>query len=106
MVGQHDVADVPALVREVVVELVADLETRLVRNRGADRLALKPSKRNLAWSEAHLRERERDFVMNTAPGVQTPASALLARHRHLQVDNTGEDPHPAAERIAAWLAGN
>ena len=40
------------------VELVADLPTRLERNRGEDRLLAKPSKRDLAWSEAHLRERE------------------------------------------------
>jgi hypothetical protein len=85
------------------VELAADLDTRLVRNQAADRLALKPSKRDLTWSEAHLRERERDFVMNTEPGVTTPADALLGRHRHLRIDTETLAPDAAAELIAAWL---
>ena len=40
------------------VELAADLDTRLQRNRDEGRLLAKPSKRDLVWSEAHLRERE------------------------------------------------
>jgi hypothetical protein len=51
------------------VELAANLETRLGRNRGEDRLLAKPSKRDLAWSDAHLRERE-NWVMNTDPTVR------------------------------------
>jgi hypothetical protein len=85
------------------VELSADLGTRLVRNRSEDRLEAKPSKRDLEWSEAHLRERERTFVMNTEPAVPTPADALLGRHRHLRVDTVATDPAAAAERILAWL---
>jgi hypothetical protein len=40
------------------VELAADLQTWLGRNRGEDRLLAKPSKRNLPWSDAYLHERE------------------------------------------------
>jgi hypothetical protein len=86
------------------VELSADLGTRLVRNRGEDRLAAKPSKRDLEWSEAHLHERERTFVMNTEPGVSTPAHALLGRHRHLKIDNGDANPGATADRIVSWLA--
>lgn len=88
------------------VELVADLETRLVRNRGADRLDAKPSKRDLAWSEEHVRKMEAENVMQTDPATPLPADAVLADHRHLVVDNHGDDPDAAAEQIVAWLAGN
>jgi hypothetical protein len=87
------------------VELVADLDTRLVRNRGEDRLLAKPTKRDLAWSEAHLHECEVN-VMNTDPTVSTPADEVLQRHRHLRVDNHGSDPGAAAGQIVAWLASN
>ena len=87
------------------VELVADLDTRLVRNRGEDRLLAKPTKRDLAWSDAHLHECEVN-VMNTDPAVSTPADELLQRHRHLRVDNQGSDPGAVAEQVVTWLAGN
>ncbi|WP_309648020.1 hypothetical protein [Nocardioides sp.] len=83
------------------VELAADLETRLERNRGEDRLIAKPSKRDLAWSEAHLRERER-WVMNTDQATALPADDVLAAHRHLRLDTRRLAPDVAAEQIIAW----
>jgi hypothetical protein len=88
------------------VELVADLPTRLARNRGADRLLAKPSKRDLAWSDGHLHERESSWAMNTDPMVPMAADAVLAAHRHLRLDNSAPDPLAAAERVVAWLATN
>jgi hypothetical protein len=85
------------------VELVADLDTRLGRNRGEDRLLAKPTKRDLEWSDAHLHECEVN-VMNTDSDLSTPADATLAEHRHLRLDNHGSDPGPVAEQILAWLA--
>lgn len=85
------------------VELAADLETRLGRNRGEDRLLAKPSKRDLAWSDVHVRERE-DWVMNTDPRVSLAADGMLAAHRHLRLDNCQPDPQVTAERIVAWHA--
>lgn len=87
------------------VELAADLETRLGRNRGEDRLLAKPSKRNLAWSDAHLHERE-NWAMNTDPTVPLAADGVLAAHRHLRLDNCQPDPQASAERIVAWHAAN
>lgn len=87
------------------VELAADLETRLERNHGEDRLLAKPSKRNLAWSEAHLRERE-NWSMNTDPGVPLPADDVLATHRHLRLDSGHLAAAAAAEQIVAWHAAN
>jgi hypothetical protein len=85
------------------VELSADLDARLVRNRGEDRLLAKPSKRDLEWSERHLREREQ-WMTNTDPAVSSAADDLLATHRHLRVDNQQADPQIAAAQIVAWLA--
>lgn len=88
------------------VELSADLDTRLERNGTELRLAEKRSKRDLEWSDANVREMER-FVMNTSPrpGVDPalPGTLLLARHRHLRLDNADLAPDHAAARILAWL---
>lgn len=83
------------------VELAADLETRLERNRGEDRLLAKPSKRDLAWSDAHVREREA-WTLNTDPHVEVPADRVLAAHRHLRLDTGALTPGEAADRILAW----
>jgi hypothetical protein len=88
------------------VELAADLETRLERNHAEDRLRAKPSKRDLVWSDAHLREREERFVMNTDPAVPLPGDSVLAAHRHLRLDNRSLAPEAAADRIVAWLGTN
>lgn len=83
------------------VELYADLGTRLDRNAGADRLAAKPSKRDLAASEAHVREREATFTMNTAPDHPLPGDRVLADFPHLRLDTTYLSPAEAAARILA-----
>lgn len=114
LIGERDARWVESLIAPYAdaglpvsfVELAAGLDTRVVRNRGGDRLALKPSKRDLAWSEAHLLEREDAFVMNTEPGVTLPAHALLDRHRHLRIDTEQTDAEAAAEQVVAWLAAN
>ena len=86
------------------VELAADLPTRLERNRGEDRLLAKPSKRDLAWSEAHLHERETRMVMNSDPAAPRPGDAVLDAHRHLRLDTQALSAREAAAEIVAWLA--
>ncbi|WP_127573405.1 hypothetical protein [Georgenia faecalis] len=90
------------------VELAADLNTRLQRNRTELRLAEKRSKRDVTWSDANVREMER-FIMNTGPeatpGAPLPGALLLTQHRHLRLDNSRLTPHEAAARILAWLDG-
>lgn len=83
------------------VELYADLDTRLSRNNGRDRLAAKPSKRDLAASEAHVREREAAFTMNTSPGATLPGDRVLADFPHLRLDTTDLSPADAAAHILA-----
>lgn len=89
----------------VFVELVADLPTRLERNRTEHRLAEKRSKRDVDWSDANLRESERTYVMTTTAGGTTPGERMLAGHRHLKLDNTDLSADEAAEQILAWLDG-
>lgn len=83
------------------VELYADLATRLARNDGPDRLAAKPSKRDLAASAAHVREREAAFTMNTDEGTPLPGDRVLADFPHLRLDTTRLTPAEAAARILA-----
>lgn len=89
------------------VELAADLDTRLRRNRTELRLADKRSKRDLEWSEGNVRQLER-HTLNTNPAADgvapLPGETLLARHRHLRLDNRDLTPSQAAECILGWLA--
>ena len=82
------------------VELAADLETRLDRNRTPYRLAEKKSKRDLEWSEANVRELDR-YLLNT--DEPSPGDALLAEHPHLRIDNTDRTPEDVAAEILGWL---
>lgn len=83
------------------VELYADLAARLDRNAGTDRLAAKPSKRDLERSEAHIREREAAFTMNTASDVALPGQDVLADFPHLRLDTTRLTATEAAAQILA-----
>jgi len=75
-----------------VVELEADLEERLRRNGTENRLAHKPSKRDLAWSEADLRKSAAEHRLNSAPGEITEPN-------YLRIDNTHVSAQEAAKRI-------
>lgn len=86
-----------------VVELVADLDTRLARNRTEHRLAEKKSKRNLDWSDANVRELEAGYRMTSVADRDAPGERLLARWPHLVLDNTRLSPDETAGRILAWL---
>jgi hypothetical protein len=96
---------VDAELRVSVVELYADLATRLVRNTGASRIDAKRSKRDLAWSDAHVRELDATHVMNTDPDRPTAADRVLAGLPHLRLDNTDLSPEESAAAIVAWLDG-
>ena len=85
------------------VELYAELPTRLERNVGEERILHKRSKRDLAWSDAHVRELDASYVMNTHPDRPTPADAVLADFAHLRLDNSDLTPDQSAAEITAWL---
>lgn len=73
------------------VELQADLSERLKRNRGEDRLAAKPSKRNIEFSEKNLLECE-NLKLNTDKDD-------LKELEILKIDNT----HLSAEDVAIQI---
>jgi shikimate kinase len=77
-----------------LVDLAADLDERLRRNKHPDRLAHKPSKRDLAWSEQNLLSFEADYRMNTRAG-EYPDRDIL------RIDNTHLAPREVAARIIA-----
>lgn len=88
----------------LVAELVADLDTRLDRNRGADRIASKPTKRDVAWSDSNVRESQR-HRLNTDPTGAHPTSAddFLAAHDHLRIDTTDLTAADTAAHVLDWL---
>ncbi|WP_152363918.1 AAA family ATPase [Microlunatus speluncae] len=87
-----------------VLELAADLETRLVRNRGESRLAAKPTKRDLEWSDGNVRGMEA-HQLNTDPtsSSPTPADGFLTRHPFLRLDTRDLSAAEAAEIALDWL---
>ena len=73
----------------LVVELSAGLATRLARNRGEDRIAAKPTKRDVEWSDGNVRELEQYRLNSDPTGAHpTPADAFLREHPHLRLDTT------------------
>jgi hypothetical protein len=73
------------------VELQADVQTRLARNRSEDRLAAKSSKQDLKASEQRLLEAEDQYQLNSHGEFPFP--------HHLLIDNTDLDPGSVARRI-------
>ncbi len=75
------------------VELVASQEVRFERNRTENRLAEKPSKRNVALSEQLIRHAEGKYRCVSEPGEIPYAN-------YLRLDNTNLSPEEAAKIIA------
>ena len=73
------------------VELEADLEVRLERNEQPDRLAAKPSKRDVKASRSRLLDNEQRFQLNS--------NGNFPFENHLIIDNTNLSPKAAAEMI-------
>jgi len=75
-----------------LVELTAELDERLKRNRDEHRLAHKPSKRDIAFSEKSLLYFEANYRMHSKKGE-------LATYHLLKMDNTHLSAAEAAEKI-------
>ena len=75
-----------------IIELEADLDTRLARNRTENRLLHKPSKRDFEWSDRDVRETSEKYRLSSLPGEITEAN-------YLRIDNTNMSAEEAAERI-------
>ena len=76
------------------VELQADLQVRLQRNKGTTRLEQKPSKRDVATSEAMLLRHDKENELNTSE-----RRPFFHSDNYLKVDNT----KLAAAEVAAII---
>lgn len=76
------------------VELCADRDVRLARNKTPNRLANKPSKRDLERSEAMFISLEEKYRLNSFEGE-------IKKDHYLKIDNTGLDPAVVAHIIQA-----
>ena len=74
------------------MELVADQQTRLRRNRMENRLAHKASKRDLEASDARLLRDDENHRMERLPGE-------IPFENYLRIDNTFLSPEDTAKRI-------
>ena len=83
----------PPTWRVVLAELEADLEERLIRNGTHERLAAKPSKRDVEASQARLLAAEEKYQLNS--------DETFPYADHVKIDNTALTPDEAARRIAA-----
>ena len=81
-----------------VVELCADFEVRLVRNKSENRLLHKESKRNLDWSESEMRATSAKYRLNSYDGEALPFE------NYLKLDNTNLGPDEVANIIKKHFA--
>ena len=81
-----------------VVELCADFDVRLIRNKSENRLLHKESKRNLEWSEGEMRATSEKYRLNSYDGEPLPFE------NYLKIDNTDIAPEEVAKRIRNHFA--
>ena len=81
-----------------VVELCADFEERLVRNKSENRLLHKESKRNLEWSESEMRATSEKYRLNSYEGEELPFE------NYIKIDNTNLAPDEVAKIIQTHFA--
>jgi len=74
------------------VELEADLDERLERNKGEFRLSKKASKRNIEQSEKHLLQTQDQYKMNST-------SDFFYMENYVKINNTNLTPEEAARQI-------
>ena len=81
-----------------VVELCADFEERLIRNKSENRLLHKESKRNLEWSEGEMRKTSEKYRLNSYDGENLPFE------NYMKIDNTALAPEEVAKMIKTHFA--
>ena len=74
------------------VELCADYDLRIERNKTENRLLNKPTKRDVVRSEALFRRLESKYRLNSLPGE-------VNKEHYLRIDNSALPPEEAAARI-------
>ena len=79
-----------------VVELQADVEERLKRNKTEHRLEEKPTKRNLEWSENELLRSMKKYRLNSLENE-------IPYRNYLKIDNTNLSAEETAQEIVAFF---
>ncbi|MBY0095566.1 AAA family ATPase [Mesobacillus maritimus] len=74
------------------VELEADIDERKVRNKSPNRLAHKPSKRDLEWSDNELKSSMNHYRLNSFAGE-------ITRKNFIKINNTNLGPKEVAVKI-------
>lgn len=82
------------------VELEADLDERLLRNKHEDRLKAKPSKRDVNFSENELRTSYEKHRLNSMAGEVEDKLPMV---NYLRINNTDVNPEETAEIIYQWM---
>lgn len=72
------------------VELEADFDERLARNKTPNRLLHKPTKRNLEWSEGNLIRTGDRFRLNSLDGEITRANYVRINNTNLSPEEVGK----------------
>lgn len=80
-----------------VVELTADFEERLERNKSENRLYHKESKRDIEWSEAEMRKTSAKHRLNSYECENLPFES------YLKIDNTRLAPDLVAQTIKEYF---
>lgn len=78
------------------IELEADLEERLRRNKSENRLAKKPSKRNIEFSEYELLTSAEKHRLNSDPDE-------IKEEKYLKLDVTDLDVEESSQVIMEWM---
>ncbi|CEG26248.1 AAA family ATPase [Bacillus sp. B-jedd] len=74
------------------VELEADVEKRLERNKTPNRLEHKPTKRNIEWSENDLIKSMEEYRLNSLDGE-------IEMENYIRINNTNLSPKEVAELV-------
>ena len=80
-----------------VVELCADFDVRIERNKTENRLYHKESKRDIEWSEAEMRQTSAAQRLNSFEGEKLPFES------YLKIDNTNIAPADVAKLIKKYF---
>ncbi|MEL3974757.1 AAA family ATPase [Rossellomorea oryzaecorticis] len=75
-----------------LVELEADVEERLERNKSSNRLEHKPTKRDIDWSESELKNSLKQYRLNSLEGE-------IKHSNYIKINNTNLSAEEVAEII-------
>ncbi|MBE0451988.1 MAG: hypothetical protein IBX70_14270 [Clostridia bacterium] len=79
-----------------ILELESDIEIRLARNKTPLRLAEKPTKRNIEWSERELLSSMEKYRLNSSPGE-------INHPNYLRINNTALAPEEVADQVIEYF---